>query len=234
MVDDSRGFQIDYSCKLPNNGVYFRVNVTDTLISLRAIFESLIDESWINSFFPENDWLHTSVLSRVQPTVEAIRKDFDYGINPTVNRDTGEKMVSEISRKILVEDCGHWSIPLAELYKQKVGGNPGFDFHTVAEKQILMFGEAKYVKDATPYINAMTQITDFIDDKKDMKDLYELRSFMPSEVPLNNANKGIKGYVAAFSTNGKTDEYIIGKVVSHQTYQILSKYSLFIVIAVNL
>lgn len=51
MVDNSRGFQIGYSCKLPNNGVYFRVNVTDTLISLRTIFESLIDESWINSFF---------------------------------------------------------------------------------------------------------------------------------------------------------------------------------------
>lgn len=67
-----------------------------------------------------------------------------------------------------------------------------------------------------------------------MKDLYELHSFMPSEEPLNNANNGIKGYVAAFSTNGKTDEYIIDKVVSHQTYQNLSKYSLFIVIAVNL
>lgn len=50
MVDNSRGFQIVYNCKLPNNGVYFRVNVTDTLISLRTIFESLIDESWINSF----------------------------------------------------------------------------------------------------------------------------------------------------------------------------------------
>ena len=125
--------------------------------------------------------------------------------------------------------------PIAELFKQKADGNPGFDFHTVfLESDLLMFGEAKYVKDYTPYKNAMSQISDFIDNKKDMKDLFEISRFMPSEKPLENADNGIKGYVAAFSTNGKSDEYIIDKVVNHESYDKLSQYPLFIAIAVNL
>lgn len=234
-MENTRGFYVKYSCPLSNNGFYIRVEVDDPLISLRTIFMSLIDTSWINHFFPKNDWIHKSVLSRAMPTIELIRKSFDYGDNPTVNKDTGEKMVSEISRKTLVDDFRHWAMPIAELFKQKVDGNPGFDFHTVLlESDLLMFGEAKYVKDKTPYNNAMRQISDFIDEEKDMKDLLEISHFMPSKIPLENANIGIKGYVAAFSTNGKSDEYIIDKVVNHENYNKLSQYPLFIAIAVNL
>ena len=234
-MENTRGFHVGYSCRLSNNGFYIRVDVDEPLISLRTIFMSLIDISWVNHFFPKNDWAHNSVLSRAMPTIEGIKKSFDNGDNPTINKDTGEKMVSEISRKTLVDDFGHWAMPIAELFKQKVDGNPGFDFHTVfLESDLLMFGEAKYVKDYTPYGNAMGQISDFIDARKDMKDLLEIRDFMPSEKPLENADAGIKGYVAAFSTNGKPDEYIIDKVLNHESYDKLSQHPLFIAIAVNL
>lgn len=234
-MEDFKGFHVEYSGRLSNNGFYIRVEVDDPLISLRTIFMSLIDISWINHFFPKYDWVHNSVLSRVMPTIERIRKSFDNGDNPTINRDTGEKMVSEISRKTLVDDFNFWAMPIAELFKQKVDGNPGFDFHTVLlKRELLMFGEAKYAKDKTPYKDAMGQISDFIDEKKDMKDLLEISLFMPSEKTLENADNGFKGYIAAFSTNGKSDEYIIDKVINHKEYNKLSQYPLFIAIAVNL
>ena len=67
-----------------------------------------------------------------------------------------------------------------------------------------------------------------------MKDLFEIRDVMPSPTPLDNANNGIKGYVAAFSTNKSDDEDIISKVTRHKNYAQLSQYPLFIAIAVDL
>ena len=61
-----------------------------------------IDDSWINHFFPQGGWITKSVIARVQPTIQKIVSDFDNGVNPVVNRDTGEKLVSEVSRRTLV------------------------------------------------------------------------------------------------------------------------------------
>jgi len=97
-----------------------------------------------------------------------------------------------------------------------------------------MFGEAKYVANTTAYNSALNQIRQFINDGKDMMDLFEIYQFMPSEIPLDNANNNIKGYVAAFSTNGATDDYIISKVIGHENYETLSSHPLFITIAVDL
>ena len=164
-----------------------------------------------------------------------LASNFDNGINPVVSRDTGEKLVSEVSRRTLVEDYSYWNMPIAELFKQKVDGNPGFDFHTVTpDGTLLMFGEAKYVANTNAYNSAFNQIPDFIKEGKDMKDLFEIRDFMPSPTPLDNANNGIKGYVAAFSTNKTDDKDIISKVTGHKNYAQLSQYPQFIAIAVDL
>ena len=128
---------------LPNNGYFLRVKVTDKTVTLRSIYQSLIDASWINHFFPKGDWMTASVTARTVPTIQRIASNFDNGINPVVNRDTGEKLVSEVSRRTLVEDYGYWNMPIAELFKQKIDGNPGFDFHTVTpDGTLLMFGYA--------------------------------------------------------------------------------------------
>ena len=235
MVYGQRGFEVVTEQNLPNNGWYFRVKVTDKTVTLRSIYQSLIDASWINHFFPKGDWLTASVTARTVPTIQRIATNFDNGINPVVNRDTGEKLVSEVSRRTLVEDYSYWNMPIAELFKQKVDGNPGFDFHTVTpDGTLLMFGEAKYVANTNAYNSALNQIPEFIADEKDMKDLFEIRDFMPSPTPLDNANNGIKGYVAAFSTNNSDDKDIISKVTGHKNYNQLSKYPQFIAIAVDL
>ena len=135
----------------------------------------------------------------------------------------------------MVEDYNYWDMPIAELFKQKKDGNPGFDFHTVTpDGLLLMFGEAKYVANTTAYNSALNQIGVFINQRKDIMDLYEIGQFMPSLTPLENVNKNIKGYVAAFSTNGATDSDIISKVTRHKNYEKLSLYPLFITIAVDL
>lgn len=234
-MSDPRGFEVVTKQKLPNNGYFIRVKVTDRTVTLRSIYQSLIDASWINHFFPKGDWMTASVTARTVPTIQRIASDFDNGINPVVNRDTGEKLVSEVSRRTLVEDYGYWNMPIAELFKQKIDGNPGFDFHTVTpDGTLLMFGEAKYVANVNAYNSALNQISEFIADKKDMKDLFEIRDFMPSPTPLDNANIDIKGYVAAFSTKKSDDHDIISKVIEHKNYAQLSQYHQFIAIAVDL
>lgn len=234
-MQDPRGFNVITNLQLSNNCRYIRVQVVDKAVSLLNIFQSLIDTSWTNSFFSNIDWLKESMSNRAIITVEKISKDFNKGMNPTINKDTGEKMVSEISRRSLVEDFHYWNMPLAELFKQKADGNPGFDFHTITPmNDIIMFGEAKYVAGKTAYNSAMNQIGDFIDEKKDMRDLAEICHFMPSQTPLENAANNIKGYVAAFSTNGATDRDIISKITGHKNYSMLSQYPQFIAIAVDL
>ena len=234
-MSNPRGFDVVANQKLQNNGWYLRVKVTDKTVTLRSIYQSLIDDSWINHFFPQGGWIATSITARTAPTIQKIASDFDNGINPVVNCDTGEKLVSEVSRRALVEDYHYWNMPIAELFKQKKDGNPGFDFHTVTpDGVLLMFGEAKYIANTTAYNSALNQIPEFIDDEKDLKDLFEIRDFMPSSTPLDNANNGIKGYVAAFSTNKSDDKDIISKVTGHKNYTQLSQYPLFIAIAVDL
>ena len=234
-MSSQRGFEVVTEQNLPNNGWFLRVKVTDKTVTLRNIYQSLIDASWINHFFPKEDWMTASVTARTVPTIQRIASNFDNGINPVVNRDTGEKLVSEVSRRTLVEDYGYWNMPIAELFKQKIDGNPGFDFHTVTpDGTLLMFGEAKYLANTNAYNSALNQILKFIEDEKDMKDLFEIRDFMPSPTPLDNANNGIKGYVAAFSTNKSDDKEIIPKVTGHKNYAQLSQYHQFIAIAVDL
>lgn len=232
---NTRGFDVVRFQQLPNNGIYIRVQVVDQVISLYNIFQSLIDTSWTNAFFANVEWLRLSMSNRASITVKKICTDFNNGTNPVINRDTGEKMVSEISRRTLVEDFQYWNMPIAELFKQKADGNPGFDFHTITPvNDVLMFGEAKYIAGRTAYNSAMNQIRNFITDGKDMRDLVEVSYFMPSETPLNNAANNIKGYIAAFSTNGENDTDIISKVTNHNNYDVLSNYHQFIAIAVDL
>lgn len=232
---NSRGFDVVTYQQLPNNGIYIRVQVVDQAISLHNIFQSLIDTSWTNAFFSNIEWLRLSMSHRAAITVNKICTDFNNGVNPVINRDTGEKMVSEISRRTLVEDFQYWDMPIAELFKQKADGNPGFDFHTITPiNDVLMFGEAKYVTGKTAYNSAMNQIGRFITEGKDMRDLAEVSHFMPSEVPLNNIVNNIKGYIAAFSIHGEKDQDIISKITSHNNYDMLSNYYQFIAIGVDL
>lgn len=52
-------------------------------------------------------------------------------------------------------------IPLAELIKQKVKGNPGFDFFAVNRDTVVMiFGEAKYDASSNAYNRVLAKLND--------------------------------------------------------------------------
>lgn len=50
-MQNPRGFDVITYQQLPNNGLYIRVQVTDQTVTLQNVYQSLINDSWINRFF---------------------------------------------------------------------------------------------------------------------------------------------------------------------------------------
>ncbi len=61
---------------IPINGKswFLRIEPVNLSVTLREIFESLMDVSWLEQF--RDTPLYDSFLSRVNPTLEAIKKRF--------------------------------------------------------------------------------------------------------------------------------------------------------------
>ncbi|MBL0071457.1 MAG: hypothetical protein IPP34_06460 [Bacteroidetes bacterium] len=123
------------------------------------------------------------------------------GITTSVNEDIGEFIVSYSAQLALEIEYSHQRIPLAELLKEKVLGNPGFDFHTISSNNYLVFGEAKFSLDSTPRARALNQIKEFIGDR-DNAELKWLEPFLDPTTKLTSL-KMKRGYAAAFSLNGE-------------------------------
>ena len=68
-MSNPRGFNVVANQKLQNNGWYLRVKVTDKTVTLRSIYQSLIDASWINNFFHKGGWLTACVTARTVLTI---------------------------------------------------------------------------------------------------------------------------------------------------------------------
>src|SRR5690606_32332872 len=103
-----------------------------------------------------------------------------------VTEDFGEYLISDVAQNVLHTSFKHAKVPLAELLKEKLSNNMGFDFHTENRGSLIVYGEAKYSGSISPYANALTQIAEFIVDEKDMAELLHLRKFV-TEDAANNA-----------------------------------------------
>lgn len=216
------GYDVVTDVMIDVNVRFVRINPTDLRLSIITIFNSLMDVSWINTFFGNNPVLKDSVTKRAMPTIEKFNAEFQSGTAVAVNKDTGELLVSEISRKTLVERYGYFSMPIGELFKQKVTGNPGFDFFSINHDEIILFGEAKYVSDRTPCKKAFNQIADFIEKGKDSKDMWDVEKFIPkrNEAQANFLN-GLKGFVGSFSSKKESDQELIDKIKNLDSYKSL-------------
>ena len=72
-------------------------------------------------------------------------------------------------------------------------------FHTAnITTDTVIFGEAKYLSRTSAYSSALPQIERFINERKDIEDLPDLKPFCTTNA-LNRANRGQKGFAAAFS-----------------------------------
>lgn len=190
------------------------------------------DLSWLKNFDAES--LARSYEQRAQITIADMRRKIENCDTGKLTKDAGEYVVSELAREAIVSELNYLDIPLAELLGKKISGNPGFDFHSQNNAtNTVIFGEAKYVTAHSGYPRAIDQIKAFVDDKKDIADIADLRDFCSADA-LSRVVDGFKGFAAAFSAKSTPSDRLISAITAKDSFQELLKYEEVILVAVNL
>ena len=163
----------------------------------------------MNSVFAQD-----SYRINVNRTVAELVNNVMKSVNDEITSELGEYLVSMSSQEVLCKELNHILIPLSELWKEKVKGNPGFDFHTQTPSELISFGEAKYSFNSNPYNTAIEQIKDFISLGKDVADLVHLENIPNvSTTALYQVKASIRAFSIAFSLNAQNIKLIIKNVV---------------------
>ena len=136
--------------------------------------------------------------------------------------DLGEYLVSMNAQEALVQGLTHTKIPIAELWKEQVKGNPGFDFHTLSTSDIIVYGEANK-STQNGYYDAFNQINKFIHDNKMSRELRHLR-VLATENAARNVLTDQLGFAAAFSVNTRNLLHTIENAIKYPTFSALLNY----------
>lgn len=210
---------------------YIRIDPEDIHDTLSHIFDVLSNLSWISTF--DANYIQTSFRIRAESTITDIQEKLKISLTDEVSGDAGEYVVSELAREAIVEKMAYLDIPLAELYNKKKSGNPGFDYHSQSKNATVIFGEAKYLDGRNAYGTGLKQVVKFIEDKKDIKDIVDLRDFCTPSA-LSRANDGIKGFAIAFSAKDTTSEILLANIKKNKEFNLLLAYDEIILVAVNI
>ena len=70
-------------------------------------------------------------------------------------------------------------------------------------------------------------------DKKDIKDLADLRDFC-SQNALSSVSKGTKGFAVAFSTKSTPSDTLVSNIIKNKDFTSLLQYQEIIIVAVNI
>lgn len=213
-----------------DNIFFIRIDPEDLSVTLREIIESFSDLSWISKF--DKEYIRTSFAKRAESSAKYLAKQLQNGKDDTVTRDSGEYIVSELARQALVHELNYLDVPLAELFKEQVSGNPGFDFYSANKDKIIIFGEAKYNARQNAYGIGMEQVDRFIREGQDISDLNDIDKFF-DEISLEYSNMGYKAYAVAFASKGTSSEKIINGIVSNKYYANIAIHREVIYLAVN-
>jgi len=219
--------------QLADNIHFFRIKINqeNVSITLREVLNCLNELSWLSKF--DKEYMQNSFMKRATDTINYITANIINGTESEVTTDSGEYVVSVLSKKTIVDKLEYLDIPLAELIKEKVVGNPGFDFYSENKNNIMLFGEAKYVAKSNAYNKALEQIENFSISGKDINDIASIDRFF-SEEALENANNGDKGYIAAFSsTEIETDE-LVKHIQDNVHFKKLSSHKELICVAITI
>lgn len=219
--------------QLADNIHFFRIKINQENVSvtLREVLNCLNELSWLSKF--DKEYMQNSFMKRATDTINYITSNIINGTESEVTTDSGEYVVSVLSKKTIVDKLDYLDIPLAELIKEKVVGNPGFDFYSENKNNILLFGEAKYVAKANAYNKALEQIEKFSISGKDINDIASIDRFF-SEEALENANNGNKGYIAAFSSTEIETEELVKHIQDNVHFKKLSSHKELICVAVTI
>ncbi len=209
---------------------YIEVLVDDLEFEVYKLLLYLNDLTWINSL--EIDWLKASFASRCKKTAEKISEEIKAVEKNSLAEEAGEYIVSTQSIYSVQHELHHKALPLLELIKEQVKGNPGFDFITI-NNTILMFGESKYRSNNNGYGAALEQIERFINDNKDLEELANIDKFI-TKINIDEFMNDHKGYIAGFSLHTNDEEKLIKNIIDNPHFKILCNYEEAIFIGVKL
>lgn len=212
---------------------FLRVEVKNIAPAVQSIIQIVADTSWVAGLV--DDMTKQSFLACAIPTIQKISSELKSAINNGATADVGEYVVSVVARHIIEAEYGYVALPLAEIIKEKVSGNPGFDYHHEKEGLVLIFGEAKYQTGKNAHNSAFKQVVDFIKLQKDLKEANSLRDFVSDTTKTNLAN-GKKGFSAAFSTSGKSfdGEQLLHIIKQNPHFKSLLGHEELLVVAVDI
>lgn len=229
-------FEVDktkYGLKNTNTKIYACLVQVDASDSIASVIREITDNSWISKLEIVDQVAYDA---RMQATIQHIMNDCMIFNNskPTGQYDysvVGEYIVSKEGRQALISQFGHRFIPLAELWKEKEIGNPGFDYHSESTTQIIIFGEAKYNATNNPYTTAINQVEKFITKKKDSKELSDLQKFV-SKNAVTNFLQLNKGFSIAFSIKSDNPLAILDNAILSNKIVQITQYDEFYIIGV--
>lgn len=225
------GYNITHIATIEQNVTFIRITPTDIVLTLREVYRSLSDLSWIFSF--DDEYIRDSFSQRANDTIDYIGRNIIAQDSSEITTNSGEYVISELSRKTIVEQKGYLDIPLAELFKVKDVGNHGFDFYTKNKDYIILFGEAKYLSAQNAYGKAFKAITTFINNKQDVSDIVDIDRFC-CEDSKRNFQQGKKGFIAAFASKQIGTETLIANIKNNKEYRSLLSHHELICVAVDI
>ena len=197
------------------------VEVKNTEEYVKNLVKSIIDTSWISDL---DEVAQISYKANSTKTVKKIVDIFN-SHEGDVKGDIGEYIVSLSAVDVLCMTYSHHKIPLSELWKSKLIGNDGFDFHTVTPISKINFGEAKYNYISNPYTVAAKQVIRFIEEEKDDSDLIHIQSLEPHIGVKPDYEKKSFNYSISFSVNSEDVKSIIENSLESEDVKNLAKRS---------
>lgn len=210
--------------------LFIRIEPIDIKITLREVFKSLSDISWISDF--DKQYIQDYFRVRAEETINYIGDNIIAQSEDKITGDTGELVVSELSRLAVINEMRYLDIPLAELIKSQSIGNDGFDFFSKNLNKTILFGEAKFNSKRNAYGAAFEQIARFERIKQDISDIKEIAEFCCDD-SLNNHTQGKKGFIASFATKTTTTTTIINGIKRNTDYNNLKGFEEIVCVAVN-
>lgn len=211
--------------------IFIRINPYPLDDTLKFIYNELFNKAWINKY--KKSIVRKSIEERCNKTIEKISEKLKRCEGDNVSSEAGEYIISILGKQALTENLNYLNIPLAELWKEKTTGNPGFDFHSESTENKIIFGEAKYVCGKNAYNNSLSQINKFIELKKDLLEMVDLDNLV-SDLASSNFDDGKKGYAAAFSSTKALTKVMIDNILDNDSFKKLLIYDELLLVAVDI
>lgn len=226
------GYKITDKIKIEEHITFIRITPTNIELTLRNVFDSLADISWLSQFDQEYT-IKEGFKVRAEATIKYISINIIKENDDSLTKNSAEYVVSELARSSIVNELEYLDIPLAELIKIKEVGNHGFDFYSKNKNDVLIFGESKYLKSQNAYGKALKGIVDFVNKKQDSSDIIDIDKFC-CEKSKENFSKGKKSFAIAFSSKKDKTENLIKNIKKNKEFIELKKHEELICVAVDI